>query len=47
MTSVFHWVGFALGILVLGLGIRAFWRGLSLKANDPLPPPGKARWWRT
>jgi hypothetical protein len=46
MSVVFHWIGMALGFLVVGLAIRVFWRGLSLKPNDPLPP-GKRRNWRT
>lgn len=47
MTTIFHWIGLALALLVLGLGLLGFWRGLSLKPNDPVPPPGKGRWWRT
>ncbi len=43
MTSVFHWTGAG---TPLSWGLLGFWRGLSLKENDPLPPPGKEKWWR-
>ena len=47
MTGVVHWIGLALALLFVAWGCVGFWRGLSLKPNDPLPPPGKSSWWRT
>jgi hypothetical protein len=35
MATVLHWVGVALGLLVVAGGIRLFVRGLSMKENDP------------
>jgi hypothetical protein len=46
MSVVFQWIGMALGFLVVALAIRVFWRGLSPKPHDTLPP-GKRRNWRT
>jgi hypothetical protein len=48
MTNILHWIGLALGFLVIAWGLRAFMRGLSLKPTDPSTrPPGKGRGWTT
>jgi hypothetical protein len=35
MDDIWHWVGFALGVGILGLGIQGFFSGLSLPPNTP------------
>jgi len=35
MTSFFHWIGLAIAAGVVGLGVFAFFRGLSLPPNTP------------
>jgi hypothetical protein len=44
MMNVLHWIGVALGLLVVTLGIRAFMRGLSMKPSDP-SSRSPERWW--
>jgi uncharacterized membrane protein len=47
MPDALYWIGVVLAVALIGLGLYAFWRGLSLPPNDPMPPPGKGRFWRT
>ena len=35
MASFFQWIGLALGIGAVGLGVFGFFRGLSLPPNSP------------
>jgi hypothetical protein len=44
MANVLHWIGVALGFLVLAWGVRAFVRGLSMKPSDP-SSRAPERWW--
>jgi hypothetical protein len=49
MMNILHWIGVALGFLVLAVGIRFFLRGLSQKPSDPstrVPFDWKS-WWRS
>jgi hypothetical protein len=41
MVNVLHWVGVAVGLLVIVVGVRFFLRGLTLKPGDsPTRVPG-------
>jgi hypothetical protein len=44
MTNVLHWIGVALGFLVVIWGMRLFVRGLSQKPSDP-STRAPERWW--
>jgi hypothetical protein len=44
MTNVLHWIGVALGFLVVIWGMRQFVRGLSQKPSDP-STRAPERWW--
>ena len=35
MAGFFQWIGLAIGIVVVGLGVFVFFRGLSLPPNSP------------
>lgn len=35
MTGVLQWIGFALGISLLALGLKGFFSGLALPPNTP------------
>jgi hypothetical protein len=35
MTDVLQWIGFAFGIAILAVGLRAFFSGLSLPPTTP------------
>ena len=35
MMNALHWIGGALGFLVIGFAVAGFWRGLSMKPTDP------------
>jgi hypothetical protein len=44
MANVLHWIGVAVGLLVIVGGIHFFLRGLTLKPDDPSRRvPGKGR----
>jgi hypothetical protein len=44
MENVLHWIGVAVGLLVIAGGVSFFLRGLTLKPSDPPPRvPGKVR----
>jgi hypothetical protein len=47
MTNVLHWIGGALGFLVVIGAFRLFLRGLSQKPSDPSTrvPFEWKRWW--
>jgi hypothetical protein len=47
MTNVLHWIGVALGFLVVIGGVRLFLRGLSQKPSDPSTrvPENWWQWW--
>jgi hypothetical protein len=47
MTNVLHWIGLALGLLVVIGGTRLLIRGLSSKPSDPSTraPERWRRWW--
>jgi hypothetical protein len=44
MSNLLHWIGVALGLLVVVWGMRAFVRGVSQKPSDP-SSRAPARWW--
>jgi hypothetical protein len=44
MSQVLHWIGVALGLLVVIGGMRLFVRGLSQKPSDP-STRAPERWW--
>jgi hypothetical protein len=48
MTNVLHWIGVALGFLVVIAGMRMFLRGLSQKPSDPSTRVSDnwSKWWR-
>ncbi len=35
MMNALHWIGVALGFLLISFAVTGFWRGLSLKPTDP------------
>jgi hypothetical protein len=35
MTTILHWVGLVLALLVVAFAILGFWRGLSLRPTEP------------
>ncbi len=41
MSGWVHWAGLALVALFIVWGVAGFWRGLSLKPNDPNTRPQK------
>jgi hypothetical protein len=47
MTSFFQWIGLAIAAGLVGLGVLAFFRGLSLPPNTPEHRAhGKGDTWR-
>ena len=35
MVEFFHWLGLALGAIVIAGGFYGFWRGLALRSENP------------
>jgi uncharacterized membrane protein len=49
MTTILHWVGLVLALLVVAFAILGFWRGLSLRPTEPgsrAPDRLGGWWWR-
>ncbi len=45
MTDALHWIGVALGFILIGFAVVGVWRGLSLKPTDPATrAPDRMSW---
>jgi hypothetical protein len=47
MDSLLHWIGVAVALLIVALGLVGFWRGLSIKPTDPANRPSEGFWRRS
>jgi hypothetical protein len=45
MTTILHWVGRVLGLLLVAVAILGFWRGLSLRPSEPGSRAPERLWW--